>query len=63
MFQIFTLDNSLLGPMSSLDKSLLGLMSLGQSVPWTTVPWTKCSLDNCPLDKCINTGVMAIWQL
>ena len=25
----------------SLDKSLLGLMSLGQRSPWTTVPWTN----------------------
>ena len=27
----------------SLDKILLGLMSLGQSGPWTTVPWTNVS--------------------
>ena len=27
----------------SLDKSLLGLMPLGQNGPWTTVPWTNVS--------------------
>ena len=27
----------------SLDKSLLGPMSVGQSGPWTTVPWTNVS--------------------
>ena len=43
-----SVSNFLLGQKShwtnvSLDKSLLGLMSLGKSGPWTTVPWTNVS--------------------
>ena len=54
MFQTFTLDNSLLGPMSPWTKSLHGLMSLGQSGPWTTVRWTNVST---PSPSCIRNGL------
>ena len=56
---IVSLDKSLLGQKSpwtkvflgqmspwttvSLDNSVLGLLSLGQTVTWTTVPWTNVS--------------------
>ena len=35
----------------SLDKSLLGLMSLGQNCPWTTVPWTNVATPKLPSRK------------
>ena len=41
MFQILHLAQKSPWTKVSLDKSLLGLMSFGQSGPWTTVPWTN----------------------
>ena len=37
----------------TLDKRLLGKLSLGQKSTWTNV-----SLDNCPLDNCCNTTAL-----
>ena len=51
MFQTFTLDKSLRGPMSPWTKVFLDLC-----------PLDKVVLDNCPLDKCINT-VCQIYNL
>ena len=34
----------------SMDKSLPGLMSLGQSGSWTTVPWTNVSTPDYPIN-------------
>ena len=35
----------------SLEKSLLGTMSLGQMCPWTTAPWTNVATPLNPVFK------------
>ena len=38
----------------SLDNSVVGLMSLGQTVTWTTVPWTNVSTPLTRLEQVVN---------
>ena len=61
------LDKSLLGQMSpwtivSLDKSLLGQKSLGQTSLGQKSPWTKVSLDKSPLDNSL-PWTIAPWTI
>ena len=47
----------------TLDKSLLGLMSLGQSGPRTTIPWTNVSTPSLTVVVNLIKLEFVPWQL